>query len=632
MVLGNGTATLVTGAGNGIGRGLSLSLASKGATVTVVEYSEADGLETVRLIEVEHAKLLKKPRAPSAIFIKCDVTVPEQLFRAFELHEQTYGRLDVCVNNAGIGEDQNFDADLSSDGKGKWRRTMDVNLSAVIDGTRLAVQTMRRTKQPGVIINVASAAGLYPSIAMPIYSASKAGVVMFSRSLGGLKREGIRVNALCPEFVDTALAKLVNPRVITNLGGYLPMDAILKGALQLIEDESKAGDTLWLTVRRGAEYWPTPEEKAKYELPRSRRIVRPLSKPIPPAIPDEYKKVIIHKLSSDFRTASKIVTVPLELPLKPGHVLVKNLYAGVNASDVNFSSGRYFGGKAKLPFDAGFEAVGVVASLGEGVDSNILVPGSPVATLTYGGFSEFCQVPFKNVIPMPVAVPELVALLTSGLTASLALEQAGRIKSGETVLVTAAAGGTGQFAVQLAKLAGNTVIATCGGEEKAKFLRSLGVDRVIDYKKESIKAVLKKEFPNGIDLIYESVGGEMFTTCLNALARRGRLIVIGMISQYQGENGWQPGNYPGLAEKILAKSQSVVGFFLNDYTRMWRDHAARLTKLYLDKKLKVTVDSKLFAGVEAIADAVEHLHSGQSLGKVVVRLAPETTNHAQARL
>jgi NADPH-dependent curcumin reductase CurA len=80
-------------------------------------------------------------------------------------------------------------------------------------------------------------------------------------------------------------------------------------------------------------------------------------------------------------------------------------------------------------------------------------------------------------------------MLTSGLTALIALEKAGQMKSGETVLVTAAAGGTGQFAVQLAKLSGNKVIATCGGSEKAKLLKELGVDRVIDYKSENIKTV-----------------------------------------------------------------------------------------------------------------------------------------------
>eukprot|EP00775_Hariotina_reticulata_P002616 gene2616-2917_t len=115
------------------------------------------------------------------------------------------------------------------------------------------------------------------------------------------------------------------------------------------------------------------------------------------------------------------------------------------------------------------------------------------------GFSEYGVVAARRVLPVPCPAPEVVALLTSGLTASLALEEVGRLclpgsngqsdsqrtdqhSSKKTVLVTAAAGGTGQFAVQLAKLAGCTVVATCGGQHKAGLLKQLGADRVIDYR------------------------------------------------------------------------------------------------------------------------------------------------------
>lgn len=130
-------------------------------------------------------------------------------------------------------------------------------------------------------------------------------------------------------------------------------------------------------------------------------------------------------------------------------------------------------------------------------------PGSAVATME-SGFSEYGLASAHRVLPIPCPAPEVVALLTSGLTASLALEEVGGLllpgaaaggssSSGSsggrqqqqqrrTVLVTAAAGGTGQFAVQLAKLAGCHVVATCGGADKAQLLRELGVDRVINYK------------------------------------------------------------------------------------------------------------------------------------------------------
>jgi NADPH:quinone reductase-like Zn-dependent oxidoreductase len=119
---------------------------------------------------------------------------------------------------------------------------------------------------------------------------------------------------------------------------------------------------------------------------------------------------------------------------------------------VNFSSGRYFSGNPKeiasrLPFDAGFEGVGIVAAVGDSV--NHIKVGTPVALMTFGSYAEFTQVPAKHLLPVPRPDPEVVAMLTSGLTASIGLEKAGQMTSGKVVLVTAAAGGTGQFAVQV---------------------------------------------------------------------------------------------------------------------------------------------------------------------------------------
>lgn len=139
------------------------------------------------------------------------------------------------------------------------------------------------------------------------------------------------------------------------------------------------------------------------------------------------------------------------------------------------------------------------------------------------------------------------------------LQECGRLRKGETVLITAAAGGAGQFAVQLAKLAGCHVIATVGSEDKARLIRSLGADRAVNYRTEDLKAVLRTEYPRGVDVVWESVGGEWFGTCLNALAQKGRLIVIGAMSQYKGPDGWKPMPHLGLPEKVLNKSTTVTG-------------------------------------------------------------------------
>ncbi|KAL7156794.1 hypothetical protein ABFS83_02G033100 [Erythranthe nasuta] len=625
MELKPGLSALVTGGASGIGRALALALAQKGFFVTIVDFSEERGKQVASLAEKELSKFHGGLGFPPVQFIKCDVTESNELAAAFKKHVETYGGLDVCINCAGIATPIPFYKD-QTDGSKSWRRAVDINFVAVIDSTRLAIRAIQEAKKAGVIINVGSAAGLYPMIADPIYSGTKGGVVLFTRAMSIYKRQGIRVNVLCPEFVETDLASKMDSKFIDMMGGFMPMEMVVKGAFELISNESKAGSCLWISNRRGMEYWPTSLEEEKYRIFPKTSIRKSADViPVNIQIPSSFEKIVVHTLSHNFRNATSVVQVSLRLPLKPDYVLLKIIYAGVNASDVNFSSGRYFSGGSKdtaslLPFDAGFEAVGIIAAVGDSVKR--LKVGTPAAIMTFGSYAEFTMVPSKHILPVARPDPEVVAMLTSGLTASIALDKAAQMDSGKTVLVTAAAGGTGQFAVQLAKFAGNKVIATCGGKDKAKLLKDLGVDRVIDYKTENIKTVLKNEFPKGVDIVYESVGGEMFNLCLNALANFGRLVVIGMISQYQGEEGWKPQNYTGLCEKILAKSQTVAGFFLVQYANLWQEHLDKLVDLHSSGKLKVSLDPKQFLGVRSVADAVDHLHSGQSVGKVVVCIDP----------
>lgn len=625
MELKPGLSALITGGASGIGKALSLALAERGIFITLVDYSEEAGKQVTALIEKKLVKFYKNLKFPSATFIRCDVTNSGELSSAFAKHLATYGGLDICINNAGVSTSVPLTKDQNDD-FGTWRRTVNVNLIAVIECTLLAIQAMQASKRAGVIINMGSSAGLYPLLGDPAYSASKGGVVLFSRSLRHYKRQGIRVNVLCPEFVETDMGSHVGAKFVSQMGGYIPMDLVVKGALELITDETKAGSCLWITNRRGLEYWPTPAEEAKYLIPSSKlKRSSMLTYPLELRLPQSFEKIVVHTLNHNFRAATRIQRTPLGLPIKQNHVLVKILYAGVNASDVNFSSGRYFSANNRdlagnLPFDAGFEAVGIIAAVGDSVDA--LKIGTAAAVMTFGSYAEFMIVPSKYILPVARPDPEVVAMLTSGLTASIALEKAAQMGSGKTVLVTAAAGGTGQFAVQLAKLAGNKVVATCRGSDKAMLLKKIGADRVINYKEEDIKTVLKTEFPKGVDIIYESVGGEMFDMCLNALAIHGRLVVIGMISQYQGEHGWKPAKYPGLCEKLLAKSQTLAGFFLVQYSHLWQQHLDKLFDIYSSGILKVNMDPRRFVGLQSVTDAVEYLHSGKSIGKVVVCIDP----------
>ncbi|MCA0455049.1 MAG: zinc-binding dehydrogenase [Chloroflexi bacterium] len=332
-------------------------------------------------------------------------------------------------------------------------------------------------------------------------------------------------------------------------------------------------------------------------------------------LPKTYRKLIATTFSNNFRAASEIVEVELKPPT--GHeITIRNHYAGVNATDVNISAGLYTPG-ATPPLDLGAELVGEVVAVGEKVTDYKV--GDTVISTAIGGYAEYVTVRSRFVIPVPEATPQVLALVASGVTAALGLNTVGEMRTGETVLVTAAAGGTGQFAVQLAKLAGNTVIGTCGSDEKAERLTSLGCDRVINYKREDVGAVLKAEYPQGINLVYESVGGSLFDTCVENLAVRGRLVIIGYISEYMSQP--ELVTRPRIYRILLSKSASLRSMFLLHFIRQVPEELVKLIDLYQSGKLKAEVDPTPFQGVEQAADAVEYLHTGKSAGKVVVKFA-----------
>ncbi|KAJ0395025.1 hypothetical protein P43SY_003238 [Pythium insidiosum] len=332
------------------------------------------------------------------------------------------------------------------------------------------------------------------------------------------------------------------------------------------------------------------------------------------------RKIVCKKLSTKFRECTAIETHELRAPAA-GEVVVQVRYVGINASDINYTNGAYLPG-VQPPFDCGFEAVGVVVETGPKVRT--LKKGDAVVSMSYGAFAEYLVAKERALIKVPAAVPAVLPITVCGLTASLALEQVGQMRHGETVLITAAAGATGQFAVQLAKLAGNHVIGTCSSDDKLEYLRSIGCDRPINYRKENVFEVLKKEYPKGVDLVFESVGGEMFDTAVNNLARHGRVIVIGMIAGYEDSSAFK-GKKAGssgapLTAKLLAKSASVRGFFLNDFYRETGAHSRKLALLVQRGLLNPGVDPTVFRGLEDVASAIEFMYERKNIGKIVVDL------------
>ncbi|KAM4706150.1 prostaglandin reductase 3 [Rhinophrynus dorsalis] len=341
-------------------------------------------------------------------------------------------------------------------------------------------------------------------------------------------------------------------------------------------------------------------------------------------IPSSMKKLVVTKLSPNFKQAVTLIpSAPVPVP-GDGDLLVRNRFVGVNASDINFSSGRYDISK-KPPFDIGFEGIGEVVALGLSASKNYTV-GQPVAYVTSGSFAEYTLVPANIAVPVPSIKSEYLTLLISGTTAYISLKENGQLSEGKKVLVTAAAGGTGQFAVQLAKKAKCYVVGTCSSDEKAGFLKSIGCDLPINYKTENVGSLLKNKFPEGIDVVYESIGGDMFDMSVSCLAIKGRLIIIGFISGYQSSQGLAPVKAAALPAVLLKKSASLHGFFLSQYMSEYKEAIISLLKLYQSGELVCEVDygdlspEGRFIGLESVFRAVDYMYMGKNIGKIVVEL------------
>jgi NAD(P)-dependent dehydrogenase (short-subunit alcohol dehydrogenase family) len=225
-----GKVALVTGAAMGIGLSVARALAGAGANVVVADRDSEAGKQAAAEI--------------GGLFVRADVAEDDDLRRMFATAERFGGGLDILVNNAGgVTEPLYPDAPLEH-----WEAVLAVNLRAVMLGTQLALEPLRR-RGGGAIVNVASVAGLGAGPhAAPEYAAAKAGVVRLTAALESLATEGIRVNAICPDYVDTPAVRRELEQMTSEERAAVPQlvspDAIAGGVLDLIRDDSLAGRVL----------------------------------------------------------------------------------------------------------------------------------------------------------------------------------------------------------------------------------------------------------------------------------------------------------------------------------------------------------------------------------------------------
>jgi NADPH2:quinone reductase len=226
--------------------------------------------------------------------------------------------------------------------------------------------------------------------------------------------------------------------------------------------------------------------------------------------------------------ALKYEDVPEPTP-KAGEALVKVDAAGLNFIDVYYRTGLY---KAELPLTVGMEAGGTVTAVGSGV-SEVAVGDKVAYTGVPGSYAEYVTVPAARLVKMPsgVTTKQGAAVMLQGMTAHYLACSTYPLKSGDTCLVHAAAGGVGLLLCQIAKLRGARVIGTVSTEEKAKLAREAGADHTILYSQQDFEAEVKRiTAGKGVQVVYDSVGKTTWDKSLNSLAPRGMIALFGQSS------------------------------------------------------------------------------------------------------
>jgi NADPH-dependent curcumin reductase CurA len=316
------------------------------------------------------------------------------------------------------------------------------------------------------------------------------------------------------------------------------------------------------------------------------------------------------KLTLDnFRLAEAEIPSPAN-----GEVLVKARYVSLDAANRAWMQGVTY----RSALTMGEVMAG--GSLAEVVESRSpdFAPGDLVHAET--GWQEYAAVPGRHLEKLPKIEP-LTHLLSvygvTGLTAYLGLLRVGDPKPGETVVVSAAAGAVGSIAGQVAKLKGAKVIGIAGGAEKCAWLTGeLGFDGAVDYRQGDVRRALRAACPDGVNVYFDNVGGDIFEAALFNMANHGRIVCCGAVSQYDDvPPAHGPRGVPGL---IVTKRLKVDGFVVMDFYDGKDAALAQLRSWVEAGKLKVQED--VINGLENLPAALIGLLAGENRGKRMVRV------------
>lgn len=331
---------------------------------------------------------------------------------------------------------------------------------------------------------------------------------------------------------------------------------------------------------------------------------------------EENRKIVLKSLpkgelqTSDFDVAAGPISSPAA-----GEVLVKSLYLSIDAANRAWMQGKTY----RDAVQSGDVMPGFV--LGRVVESND--PKVSVGSLVEvddGEWAEFTVLSGELVRVVPEAEPvsnRLSVLGIAGKTAYFGLLHVGQPKAGETLVVSAAAGSVGTLVGQIGKIKGCRVVGIAGGPEKCQWLiDELGFDAAVDYKAGKLYKDLKRVCPDGIDVYFDNVGGDMLQTALFQMNLHGRIVCCGAVSQYDTDTP----SGPALASGLLVVNRiRMEGFIALDYPEHEAQAEADLTQWIAGGRLRMVED--IIDGLENAPQALIGLLSGDNRGKRMVRVS-----------
>ncbi len=315
---------------------------------------------------------------------------------------------------------------------------------------------------------------------------------------------------------------------------------------------------------------------------------------------------------SDFRM------VDAEIPaIANGEVLIQTLYLALEPAMKGWMENR-------ADYVSPLEIGDVMRGYGTGRVIECRNDRLPTGTIVGGslGWQEYVVTDGKslpvNVLPNDIDTPAAMGVLgVTGLTAYFGMLEIGKPKAGDTVLVSGAAGATGSIAGQLAMIEGCRVVGIAGSDEKCQWLtQDLGFDDAINYKSEDVAARVRETCPQGVNIYYDNVGGEILDIALNNLADNARVVICGGISRYN-LTGAIPG--PKNYFNLVYRRSRMEGFIVSDFAKRFPEATAVLQEHLHSGRLKHR--ETILEGFERMPNALMSLFSGDNIGKLLVHVS-----------